>query len=165
MLVAAFVAASLRLFVWPPQDPVARADAVVVLSGSRVERLPRGLAVLRRTGTPTLVISGGYDRRWRQARRLCTGRPRLRVLCFTPDPNSTRGEAEEVARIAARRGWRSVIVVSSTYHVVRARLLFRRCFRGRIAVVGAHPRLLRWIEGVPSEWTKLAVQLTFERGC
>lgn len=167
MLVAIFVGASLALFVWPPQDSPTGADAVVVLSGSRAERLPKALAVRRRTGAPVLVISGGFDPRWKQALALCRGRVRtsFRVVCFSPEPNSTLGEAEGVARLAARRGWRRLVVVSSTYHVVRARMLFHRCVSADVQVVGAPPSLRRWITGVPSEWGKLVYQLTVERGC
>ena len=119
------------------------------------------------TQAPVLVISGGFDRKWRQAQALCDGRVRVsfRVLCFTPNPNSTRGEAEEVARLAARRGWDSIAVVTSNYHVFRSRILFRRCYKGRVAVVGAHAPPLRRAEGVAAEWPKLLYQLVRERHC
>jgi uncharacterized SAM-binding protein YcdF (DUF218 family) len=162
------VGASLFLFVWPPRDdPDGRADAVVVLSGSRVERLPKGLEVREQTRAPLLVISGGFDPRWRQARPYCRGRAlrAFRVYCFSPEPDSTLGEAQEIARLARRNGWRRIVVVSSTYHVLRARRLFRRCLDAEVDVVGARPPLWRWIEGVPNEWGKLAYQLTFEREC
>jgi uncharacterized SAM-binding protein YcdF (DUF218 family) len=166
-LAAAFVGASLYLFVWPPEDSPGHADAIVVLSGSRVERLPKALELRKRLAAPVLVISGGFDRRWRQALALCRGRVRasFRVVCFTPRPSSTLGEAQEVERLARRRGWRRLVVVSSTYHVVRARMLFRRCVDARVDVVGARPPLLRWIAGVPNEWGKLVYQLTVERNC
>ena len=167
MLAAAFLAATAWLFVWPREDVPRHPDAVVVLSGSRAERLPKALRVRAATGARTLVISGGFDRKWRQARAYCTGRVRasFRVICFTPRPNSTRGEAKEVARLARRHGWRSIAVVTSTYHVFRARLLFRRCYPGRLAVVGARPAVWRRIKGVASEWPKLVYHLLFSRGC
>lgn len=140
---------------------------MIVLSGSRIERLPKGLAVLRRTGARALVISGGFDPRWKQAAPYCRGRALrpFKVVCFTPSPDSTLGETGGVARIAAGRGWRRIVVVSSTYHVVRARLLFRRCVDAEVAVVGARPPLRRWVTGVVSEWGKLLYQLTLERDC
>ena len=119
------------------------------------------------TRARVLVISGGLDRKWQQARAYCDGRIRVpfRVICFTPDPNSTRGEAEEVARLARRHGWRSVAVVTSDYHVFRSRLLFRRCYHGRLAVVGAHAPLWRRAQGVATEWPKLVYQLVVRRDC
>ena len=80
-------------------------------------------------------------RRWHQANRFCKGRGAFRTICFKPHPYSTWGEAETIGRMARLRGWRSVVVVSSTYHIFRAKLLFRRCFAGRVDAVGARPRL------------------------
>jgi uncharacterized SAM-binding protein YcdF (DUF218 family) len=165
--VAAFLAATAVLFVWPRQDALGHPDAVVVLSGSTVERLPKGLRVRASTRAQVLVISGGFNRKWPQARRLCLHRVRVpfRVFCFTPDPDSTRGEAEELRRLASRHGWRRIDVVTSTYHVFRARILFRRCLDHRIAVVGARPSLWRDVTGTAEEWPKLLFHLAFERGC
>jgi uncharacterized SAM-binding protein YcdF (DUF218 family) len=161
------LAATAYLFVWPRQDTPRNPDAVVVLSGSCTDRLPKGLRVRAATHAPVLVISGGWDRKWRQARALCDRRVRVayRVVCFTPSPNSTRGEAEEVARLARKHRWSNVAVVTSTYHVFRARLLFRRCYSGRLAVVGVRPGLWRSIQGTAGEWAKLVYQVTAERSC
>jgi uncharacterized SAM-binding protein YcdF (DUF218 family) len=151
------------LFVVPDSDPVpARANAIVVLSGGRVDRLGKGLELWNRGVAPTLVISDGQAAGWAEANRLCK---RERVLCFHPDPYSTRGEAEWTGREAVRRGWRSVIVVTSTYHVRRTRVIFGRCFKGRLAVVASHPRLWNFAQGVAWEWPKSAYYLTIGRGC
>jgi uncharacterized SAM-binding protein YcdF (DUF218 family) len=167
MAFAALLVATAFLFVWPRQDRPGRPDAVVVLSGSRIERLPKGLRVRAETGARVLVISGGLDPKWHQARRLCLHREHVsfRVICFRPRPNSTRGEAEEVRRLARRYAWRRIAVVTSTYHVFRARILFRRCLDHRIAVLGARPPLWRDIEGTAEEWPKLLFHLAFDRGC
>jgi len=115
---------------------------------------------------PTLVISDGHDPNWPAANRLCAeGSPGFQVVCFTPDPYSTRGEARGFARLARERGWRSVVVVTSTFHVTRARMLFRRCFRGRVEGVGAHASLGRLKLNVVTEVGKLLVQVTVERAC
>jgi uncharacterized SAM-binding protein YcdF (DUF218 family) len=88
------------------------------------------------------------------------------VLCVHPVPYSTRGEAETVGRIADARGWRRVVVVTSEYHVRRARLLFDRCLgAARIDVVGTRPSLPRFALGALLEWPKLALALTFRRAC
>jgi uncharacterized SAM-binding protein YcdF (DUF218 family) len=165
VLVAAWVAASLALFVFPRQDAPRHADAVVVLAGSRRERLPKALELMRRGVAPVLLISGGRDPRWKQAHPYCAGTSRFRTICFDAKPFSTRGEAETVARMARKRGWRSVVVVTSTYHVFRARMLFRRCFDGRVQAVGGTPRPLGWAFGVLFEWPKLAYALTTRRSC
>ena len=136
---------------------------MVVLAGSPGDRLPEGIALVRRGVAPVLYVSDGE----RQASRsLCRRRAPYRVLCVHPDPYSTRGEAETVERIADARGWRRVVVVTSEYHVRRARLLFDRCLgAGRVAVVGTRPSLPRFALGSLLEWPKLALALTFRRAC
>jgi uncharacterized SAM-binding protein YcdF (DUF218 family) len=131
-LLAAVVGLVLRFEVFPSTDEPDRVDAVVVLAGGG-ERLPAALELLGRGVAPVLVLDP--DRPSWQA--LC-GRTRpYRVLCYQPVPYSTRGEARAVTRFARERGWDSIAIVTSTYHVTRARMLFERCFDGRVAVVSA----------------------------
>jgi uncharacterized SAM-binding protein YcdF (DUF218 family) len=164
--VLVFLGLSAKLFVWPEQDSAGRADAVVVLAGSKA-RLTKALGLMRRRVAPLLVISDGLAPDWPAANRLCRrGSARFQVICFRPDPYSTRGEAERIARMAKNRGWRSVAVVTSTFHVTRARLLFERCLAGaRVKVVGADYPLARLPQFVLSEWVKLAYAETLKRGC
>ena len=158
--------ASAVLFVWPPRHRAARADAVIVLAGARGPRLAEGLELVRRGVAPVLVVSDGWSPTWPQANRLCAGGPApVRVACFHPDPYSTRGEARAFARLAARRGWRSVVVVSSRYHIARARILFERCFHGAVYADGARESPWRRLLAAPSETVKLAYALTLRRGC
>jgi uncharacterized SAM-binding protein YcdF (DUF218 family) len=168
-LVAAWLVACAVLFVWPPAETGAppHADAVVVLSGDH-HRLPPALALIRRGVAPVLAISSiSHTPKWKAAIALCrAGRyAGARVVCFEANPYSTQGEAEAVGRLARRDGWHSIVVVSSTFHLTRAKLLFRRCYAGRLSLVGSPVAWWR----VPGEWAsetgKLLVQLTVERGC
>ena len=165
VLVLVFLGATVYLFVLPHMDRVTRADAVVVLSGGKTDRLPKGLALVRARVAPTLVISDGLAAGYPQANRLCRGGRPFHVVCFRPDPYSTRGEAEGVARLARKHGWRSLVVVTSRYHVFRARLLFRRCFHGPLAVVGSQPSLEHFVLGAVQEWPKLVYEETILRSC
>ena len=69
--------------------------------------------------------------------------------------------------MARRRNWRSLIVVTSRYHVVRARLLYGRCFDGTLMVVGARSshRPIEVIKRTMHEWGGLLNALTLERDC
>lgn len=168
-LVAAWVVACLVFFTWSPWNSgsPAHADVVVVLSGS-TRRLPTALALIRRGVAPVLALSS-VDRtpHWANAERLCrTHRyAGARVLCFEAVPFSTRGEARTVARLAQERDWRSIVVVTSRFHITRAHMLFRRCWHGPLSMVAAPST---WWQ-LPVEWIsetgKLFVQLTVERGC
>jgi len=154
------------IFVWPPRISAGRADAAVVLAGGRGPRLAEGLALVRKGVAPVLVISDGWSPTWPEANRLCAGRSApVPVVCFHPDPYSTRGEAEGFARLAARRGWTSVVVVSSRYHLVRARMLFERCYDGTVSTASSNGTLLSRILAAPIETVKLGYALLIKRGC
>jgi uncharacterized SAM-binding protein YcdF (DUF218 family) len=164
-LVAAFVILSCVLFLFPNQNEPKRADAVVVLAGSHL-RLGKGLELMRKGVAETLVISDGFQPDWPQANRLCrNGSPDFEVICFHPDPYSTRGEAEEIGRLVRARRWKTVAVVTSTFHVTRARMLVRRCTDAHVDAVGAHYPLKLLPVAVVSEWGKLAYALTLGRKC
>ena len=165
-LVLGWAVAAAVLFVWPPQHVAERADAVVVLAGGRGPRLARGLALVRQGIAPVLVVSDGWAATWPEANRLCAGRPvRTRVVCLHPDEDSTRGEAESFARLAAARGWRSVLVVSNRYHIARARILFERCFHGTVYTAGAGESVLDRVLSAPFETAKLGYEFSLRRNC
>jgi uncharacterized SAM-binding protein YcdF (DUF218 family) len=167
LLLAALVGASIALFLLPDEGAPARADAIVVLSGTRGTRLTKALELMRRGIAPVLVISNDPQTPVREAVHLCrAGRgPAYRVVCFEPRPDSTRGEAEAVGKLAAARGWRSMVLVTSGFHVTRARMLFRRCYDGKLDAVGASYPLWTIPKVVVSEWAKLVYAVVFARGC
>ena len=165
-LVLGWAIAAAVLFVWPPRRSAGHADAAVVLAGGRGSRLARGLALVRTGVAPVLVISDGWSPTWPEANRLCAGRPApVPVVCFHPDPYSTRGEAEAFARLAAGRGWSSAVVVSSRYHLVRARMLFERCYDGTVSTASSNGTLLGRIAAAPIETVKMGYALLVKRGC
>lgn len=158
VLLAVFLGGSVYLFVWQHGDAPTRAGAIVVLSGSASDRYPKGLALFRRGLAPTLVLSDGLA----YARRACR---RPDVICPRPDPYSTRGEARMIARLARAHDWRTVIVVTSRYHVFRARRIIERCYRGRLELVGSLPGIGRYLLGSAYEWPKLIYAETLVRSC
>jgi uncharacterized SAM-binding protein YcdF (DUF218 family) len=156
------------LFFTPPTDEPGHADAVVVLgTGQEGERIKAAIALMDEGTAPILVLSEGGTRQAEQ-RALCAERAsRFEVICFRADPFSTRGEARTVDALARAREWRSIVLVTSTYHVVRARMLFRRCYKGGLSVVGAHPSSgpIEAFRAIAHEWGGLVYALTSARGC
>jgi uncharacterized SAM-binding protein YcdF (DUF218 family) len=166
LLLAAFALATVRIVFVPHEDETGKADAIVVLSGSKHERLDRGLELARRNVAPVLVISNGYDPVQPRAPFLCRhGERGFEVLCFTADPDSTRGEAEAVARLAREHGWRRVLLVTSRFHVTRARMLFDRCVDGDVDAVGVDYPWTSIPYAVAGEWFKLVRAETYQRAC
>jgi uncharacterized SAM-binding protein YcdF (DUF218 family) len=111
-----------------PQNP----DAVVVLGGAGYERLELGIELSERHGAVLVLSSSAiaYGRR----RGLVCGQE---VLCHTPQPETTTGEARTLARLADHHGWDHITVATSRFHTTRARVLFRQCLGDRVTVVGA----------------------------
>jgi hypothetical protein len=127
-----------RLFVWPSLPPVPqRADAIVQLGGPG-NRRSVGLDLVRQGRAPVLAISISDEERER-AGWCDDGRLRgVPVICFHPEPFTTRGEARAIERMAQQHGWHSVILVTSPDQAKRAMLRVSRCYRGDIAVATAH---------------------------
>lgn len=132
-LVLMFVAATVWLFVWPAQGTSASVSAIVVLAGPG-DRLPVGLRLARKYRAAVLVVSQG----WEGYGGPCpAAKGETRVMCFDPNPGTTRGEAEYVGRLAKRSGWKSLVLVAIQTQAMRAGLLMRRCFSGSVSVVTA----------------------------
>jgi uncharacterized SAM-binding protein YcdF (DUF218 family) len=166
LALVALAVASVPLFALQPDDPLpSRADAVVVLAGSE-SRLPVALDLMQRGIAPVLVVSDPEGRDDEARRALCAaGSDRFELVCELPDPYSTRGEARLVARLAAERGWRRIVVVTSRFHLFRARRLLERCYDGELVMRGAPARWWYRPVAVASEWAKLALAETTRRGC
>jgi hypothetical protein len=92
-----------------------------------------------------LLLSNPYGvPPWGAISPLCAD-PRPRVTCFVPSPGTTRGEAQEIGRLAAQNGWDDVIVVAPTFHISRARMIVQRCYTGRLRMVELRPhRTFLW---------------------
>ena len=157
------------LFVRPARDHPRRVDAIAVLSGDLKHRLPTALALAREGVARILVVSDGERSSFAPARELCEhpARQSFRVVCFRPSPFSTRGEARGLREMIARRGWHSLLVVTSTFHVYRARMLFERCLEGsaRVYVDGTRSSRLMLPRDWVSETFKLGLALTARRSC
>ena len=144
-------------------DQLERADAIIVLGGEHDGREDYGLQLAREGWAPTVVLSNPYWDGDPVMRRVCREPDDVEVICFKPDPGTTRGEAEEMRRLADQRSWSKIIVVSWRYHLPRARLVFQQCFSDQsdAAVMVDVPRryrysLLGWEFVFAYQWGGLA---------
>jgi uncharacterized SAM-binding protein YcdF (DUF218 family) len=123
--------------IWPPIEHPRRADAVVLLSGDG-GRLPGAVRLMERGVASTLVFVGTPDTIG--VLNICRGPQPFEVVCLHPRPDSTRAEARAAGRFARDKGWDSLVVVTSRYHLTRGRMLLRRCFGGTVHAVGDYPQ-------------------------
>lgn len=120
----------------PTSDPLPStpADALVVLGPLEPWRVPEAQALMRRGAARNLVISTPVLPE--DAQHCHQGSP-WPVYCVAPRPTTTRGEATGYRELAARHGWRSVVVLTLDFHAGRARFIFRRCLpASQVSVVG-----------------------------
>jgi len=119
-------------------------DAIVVLTGGP-GRVQRGLALLERGKAKRLLVSGA-DRRVRPREfAVAYGAPMKLVDCCVDLGNEavdTRSNADETALWVSRHGYRTVRLVTTDWHMMRARFELSR-------VLGSDVVLLP--DAVPSE--------------
>ena len=113
-------------------------DAVLLFAGGDGERLPAAVDFAQDRNIDTLLISTGNSE-WIGAsaiREFCGSDPSdlddLEVVCFEAVVDDTAGEASEFSMLAAERGYTSLVVASSDYHVSRASMRVRQCFEGEV---------------------------------
>ncbi|HUR23073.1 MAG TPA: YdcF family protein [Acidimicrobiales bacterium] len=167
LLLAEGVAAGAVLavaIVWPAVPRPAPADAIVVLSGDG-SRVAIAVGLMGRGVAPTLVFVGHPD--IAAAEDLCRLPQPYEVVCLTPSPDNTRIEARATAQLARQREWRSVMLVTSKYHLARARLHLRRCFGGTIETYGHSPPYGAAFarRQIVHEWLGLVHATVLARGC
>jgi len=156
------VLATSRLFLWPPTDKPTKADAVVALGGDPGQlREKEALRLARQGYAPVAVISLGGQKAVPCPRPV----PGVQLVCFRADPLDTRGEAEYVAGLAARRHWHRIIVVSERTQATRARMLFERCTSIQLVMVPVADPRVRLPYDVAYEWGSLLKALTVDRSC
>jgi hypothetical protein len=163
-VLAAATGATLWLFVWPSSDQPRPAAAVVVLAGGDGERLEKALDLMRLEVAPTLVLYGGRKDGSARTARLCRRHADFAVLCPRAESDA-HAEARSLGDLAAARGWRSLVVVTSTYGVAKARLLVDGCVAGRVDIVGSTPPAGAWAQAIPGEWKDYLNALLVDRGC
>ncbi len=166
VVVAVGVLATLRLFVWPPMDKPSQANAVVVLAGGRGERVALALELMSEGVAPALVLIG--EQTEPKADELCrAGQAPFELVCLLPRPDSTHTEARAVAQLASTRQWQKLVLVTSTYHVTRSRMMLARCFPGDLKAIGAKaPFGIRsMVPLIAKEWAGLVHAATVARNC
>jgi len=130
------------------EDPLTRADAIFVLAGTRVER-PLEAADLYLAGyAPRVLLT--RSRSEENAYRIARGRgaeledefdteahvleslgvPSSAIVSLARTHDNTAEEAATLRQIALREHWSRIIVVTSKYHLRRARLACRRALAG-----------------------------------
>ncbi|GAB6900674.1 YdcF family protein [Kineosporia succinea] len=161
-----------RLYSFPQTDTLddgETVDAILALGG-RTETAFYGQQLAEQGRTKVLIVSNPYptdDPAFQPVHDLCASQPTdYRLICFRPDPMTTRGEARALGRLAGENGWDRVAVLAAKYHISRTRSIVDRCYDGDLLMVETPLRIS------PFNWTYQYVRQTLgyvkvaaQRGC
>ena len=135
-------------------------DAIVVLTGG-AGRLDRGLDLLRRGAARRLLVTGvapgvrpvDLATRYRA--------PAALFACCVdlgPEAVDTRSNARETARWAKGHGYRSLRIVTSDWHMARARMELRAALGPDVAILGDGVRTEPRLGLLVNEYDKLILR-------
>ncbi|MCP5026111.1 MAG: YdcF family protein [Actinomycetia bacterium] len=164
----AFLVVTWRLFISPaPADlTAAQADAVVVFDGGG-PRVAEALRLIIDEGvSDTLVVSRNTEPGlpFQAHFELCDNGNPIPANCFQPEPRTTRGEAQYVAALAEREGWDTIVLVTSTDQMVRARMMIERCWDGEVLATDVGHN--QWASlRAAYEWGAMLKAFTVNLGC
>jgi uncharacterized SAM-binding protein YcdF (DUF218 family) len=127
---------------WLVNESPVKSDAIIVLGDDNYDgdRAFQAASLFRAGMAPVVVASGRALRPYAGLAEIIGhdleshGVPSAAVVKFSHRGNNTREEAEALAGLVASRGWKSVLVVTSDYHVRRARFIFEHVFPAAVTV-------------------------------
>lgn len=150
-------------------DPLTKADAILVLGGTLADRPLEAADLFKQGYAPRIVLTRGpdedavarlrglgieietqFDQNQEILKQL--GVPEQALIVPDRIHDNTADEAQTLRALVDRHRWRSVIVVTSTYHLRRSGLAMRRALRGtatRVVLRGS-----RYDDARPDEWWK-----------
>ena len=140
VLVIAYVLGFAAFTIAPghPHDPRERTDAVVVPTGG-AGRIDRGLSLLKDHAAKRMLITG-VDREVRPIELAIEYRvsPLLFACCIDlgREAVDTRSNGEETARWVAAHDYRSIRLVTSSWHMPRARMELRHALGPDVEIIG-----------------------------
>jgi uncharacterized SAM-binding protein YcdF (DUF218 family) len=139
-----------------PADEPARAEGIVALTGPSPERVNAAMRLLEQGKGDRLLISGvNRQVRRQELREVTPGSRRLFNCCVDLgfEAENTRGNAEEIAAWARARGYDSLIVVTSDYHMPRSLVEIRTAAPELVLI----PHAVSTPELDDSRWWRAAV--------
>lgn len=137
-----------------------KTDAIVVLTGG-TGRIDRGIALMRERSAKRMLVSGvGADVKPRELAARYPGSGALFRCCIDlgHEAVDTRSNAEETALWVRQHGFRTVRLVTSDWHMPRARIELRHALGGDIELVGDGVRTSPKMQTLLREYHKFLVR-------
>jgi hypothetical protein len=163
VVVVVVAALTARLFVWPTTDSPQKVGAIFVLGGNG-PRNSEGLTLASSGYAPDLVLSVNPMYRPSYCGKTYRG---VALVCFSPHPDSTQGEARFIRSFSRAHHRSRIIVVSGRAQTPRARIRVERCYGGQVLMVPASAPA-SWpiaVGDVAYEWGALLKAELWQRSC
>ncbi|WP_300540632.1 YdcF family protein [Maricaulis sp.] len=132
ILIGGFMSYAIRVARYDPPPVSQRADAIIVLTGD-TGRLATGGQLLRDGRSPQLLISGVHPSATVDDIKRHTGLTDAEFSCCVVlgrEATDTIGNAREAGMLVRENGYRSLIIVTSDYHLPRSLLEMRTLMPG-----------------------------------
>lgn len=117
----------LRVDAMPSDDQMA-ADGIVALTGGSGRRIQAAVSLLEQEAAPRLLVSGVHSSVDTKSLIAAAGGDEALYACCIDIgrlASTTEGNAEEAAKWVSENGYHSIILVTSNYHMPRAKLWFK----------------------------------------
>jgi len=119
---------------WVVDDPPGPSDAIVMLGDDNYngDRAAHAAELFKAGWAPHVVASGRYLRPYAtiselEAHDLAShGVPQSAIVLFAHQATDTHDECFDIGKLMAQRGWKKIILVTSTYHTRRSRYTCER---------------------------------------
>ena len=115
------------------EDPIVKADAIVVLAGGNGNRIEAAARLYREGFGEKLLFSGfrvypeTYSSSLMKKYALKLGVPEVNIITYNPDvEDSTRGESLANLELLKMNRMKKFIIVTSAYHTRRSNLIYKR---------------------------------------
>ena len=115
-----------------------------VFDQRRGERIDAALSLMDRGAAPTLVVMYLGTDLYPDATGLCEQEVPYEVICPAPDPVTTIGEAQAIGELEDAEGWDRIVIVTTDYHVRRAKHLDGKCADAAVLAAAGGHRLGFW---------------------
>lgn len=143
-------------------DPLEKADVVVMLCGDGFNRISATTEVYRNKWTNKVVISGGSENLSYGSipapiikQKFTEDGVPLENIVLEDKSQNTKDQAVNVLELASKEKWNTIILVASHYHQPRAFLTFLKQLKknnSNLKIINHPARNLSWSEG--NKWGK-----------
>ncbi len=130
------------------RDPIRNSSAVAVLSGGGIERLDHAVKLMDDNFTKRLILTNTSQVDSQTGTRMSKvmmdqasqrGVKKVNIYITGGESATTREEAIAIRALMDERNWKSLIVVTDSFHSRRTKIIFHDVFKGSGVKISVNP--------------------------